>query len=301
MGILTRKKDAKTLAANLAGKYDITYGEDPSTYQFVDKDTGKAVAISGYGGVEEGSRLLSPKRRFKRLIGEEVQQQSNLYKPEPEVKIDEEALREEISKNLESKYTGQINALNTEISKLRGKSTKGKGTTRQTNNNNNTKSVVTPKVVKKEVEDASGYKFEDYETPYDRQKTDPWSKSSGDTSIYDLSEGLPSMATVYDAARMGESTVQYGDKLYDTSKLLRTYNIAPVKVDKAAAIKQNGRPKSLIMGWNEDSGKSNKPSYFANTTLDEFFLGKKKKKTKLVEKPKNVYSESEISNLTRRK
>lgn len=72
MPILKNKQKAKEHAAELAEKYYVEYGDDPSTYQLVDRQTGKAAAVE-LGGLGTGEGLFTPQRRLKKLVGREVQ------------------------------------------------------------------------------------------------------------------------------------------------------------------------------------------------------------------------------------
>ena len=90
MGKFSRNEDAETKAAELKNKYAISYGDDTSTYQLVDKDSGEAVPVSMAGlGVDEG--MFARQRRYKRLIGREVQSELDVYSPPkpPKGKVDD--------------------------------------------------------------------------------------------------------------------------------------------------------------------------------------------------------------------
>lgn len=72
MPILRKKEAAKAKAKELQEKYYVDYGDDASTYQLVDKETGKPAAVDIGGlGVDEG--LFTKQRRLKKLVGREVQ------------------------------------------------------------------------------------------------------------------------------------------------------------------------------------------------------------------------------------
>ena len=264
MGILTRKKDAKARAKELSDRFDISYGDDPSTYQLVDKETGQAVPVS-MAGVGTEDKFLSPNRRYKRLIGREVQEQLTSHvppKPSKKETIDstDTDVTSTVQTETEKTYTKAISDLNKENKDLRTKLSK--------------KTIpIKPKTVTDAVVDT---------TPV----TDATTTDKAYTTSAPVNQGSIVANPAY-TGKPGEVEATMGSYVYMDGKW---QNMADVSKDKPGWQK-------WIMGWNEDSGKSkDKKGSKGSFDLDEFFLGKKSTATEVATKGiPEVYSAPKLS------